>query len=244
MNWKITIAACIMACTTFAQATNNSEIPFYPTTPGVVMNYETKDNKGQVTEQTKDSIAAFSGDIKNGLAIVITSNPNSAEKLDITLKKPMLFKEGEVILDLGSLMTNTMQVALQASLLQAGASESDMEEMNKAIENTKVEGECRGMPLHPTIGMKLPDYEVNLKILFMNSKIKCTDRKITGQETITTAAGTYNCYIIEETVDVSTPGVRQKNTTKSWYARGIGPVKEEIYEKKKLVSTTELISIL
>lgn len=79
--------------------------------------------------------------------------------------------------------------------------------------------------------------------MWRNKKKKCYNRKVIGQETIKTGAGTFNCYIVEETVDVKMAGVNEKSTTKSWYARGIGIVKEETYEKKKLVQSRELISI-
>lgn len=74
-------------------------------------------------------------------------------------------------------------------------------------------------------------------------KKKCYNRKVIGQETIKTGAGTFNCYIVEKTVDVKLAGVSEKSSTKSWYARGIGIVKEETYKKKKLVQSREFISI-
>lgn len=242
MNWKITITACMLVCSTFVQATNKSEVPFYPTTPGVVMHYETRNSKGELIEQMKDSIATFSGDFNKGVAITM-SKVNKENMRSITLEKLMLFKEGEVIVDMASFMINAFKEGIRQSIAQHGASEEEVKEIEKAMEDIRIEGELRGMPLHPTIGMKLPDYSVSFEILFMSIKIQSTKRKITGEETIKTKAGTFDCYIVEETVEVSSSGASEKNTAKTWYARGIGQVRSETYQKKKLVSRTELTSI-
>lgn len=243
MNWKIITAACIMTCTTIAQASNKSEEAFYPTKPGVVMVFEVKDENGKITEQIKDSIISFSGDYNKGVVSATTSKHSSDDVPDIEIEKLILFREGETTLDLVSLTASAMKESIKVSMGSNSTSEEEEEEINKILSNMRIEGECRGIPLHPTVGMKLPSYSIMFKILFITTKIKSTDRKITGQETIKTKAGTFDCYIVEETVTIITAGTREKSKSKTWYARGIGPVKEETYKKKKLVRTNELIEI-
>lgn len=70
------------------------------------------------------------------------------------------------------------------------------------------------------------------------------ERKITGSEKLQTPAGTFYCFVIEETI--TSKAMMQKDVEKniSWYAYSIGLVKEETYDKKgRLVSTTLLNSI-
>ena len=70
------------------------------------------------------------------------------------------------------------------------------------------------------------------------------DRRIVGTETIQTAAGTFDCFIMEETLTMKAMMMKEVTKTRSWYAYGIGLVKEISYDKKgRLVSTLTLNEI-
>ena len=112
--------------------------------------------------------------------------------------------------------------------------------MRKLID---ISGEVRGIPRYPVIGA-LPDYEFVFKLSFVTMTVKGTERKITGKEKLTTPAGTFDCFIMEETVTTKAMMQKEVEKTVSWYAYGVGLVKENTYDKKgKLVSTTLLNSI-
>lgn len=243
MVTKIFIAAAIIAGTLSTRAFATTEEPFFPTKPGTVVEYEYKDATGNVAFVIADSITSFTGDFNDGKVTSIGSQRVNNNEQGISAEKTILLKQGEVIIDMASMMQSTIKEAMKLSLIEAGASEEEMKELDQVMENVKIEGECRGIPSKLATGMQLPDYTISLTILFVKSKIKCYDRKVIGQETIKTSAGTFDCYIVEETVDVKTMGVKEKSSTKSWYAHGIGIVKEETYEKKKLAQTRELVSI-
>ena len=73
------------------------------------------------------------------------------------------------------------------------------------------------------------------------SAVTGEERKITGSEKLQPPAGTFDCFVIEETI--TSKAMMQKDVEKniSWYAYGIELVKEETYDKKgRLVSTTLL----
>lgn len=57
-------------------------------------------------------------------------------------------------------------------------------------------------------------------------------RKVTGEETITTPAGTFDCIIFEQQSEVRVLGIKQKGITKTWYAKNVGDVKSEVYSLK------------
>ena len=98
-------------------------------------------------------------------------------------------------------------------------------------------GEPRGIPRHPQVG-KLPDYEFNFKVKIMGMKVTGEERKIIGRESIQTEAGLFDCFILEETVTIKAMMMTEVERTKSWYAYGIGLVKEISYDKNgKPVST-------
>ena len=58
--------------------------------------------------------------------------------------------------------------------------------------------------------MELPDYSIEIKIMFITSKMGCKDRKVIGRESVTTPAGTFDCYVIEETMTAKAMMVNEK----------------------------------
>jgi len=96
------------------------------------------------------------------------------------------------------------------------------------------------LPQNISVGMILNDASGNISlysngVLFSTMKITITNRKVVSIESVTTTAGTFNCYKITQdfnmettTMGVSFP-VNIKNS--EYYAAGIGSVKTESYDK-------------
>ena len=58
-----------------------------------------------------------------------------------------------------------------------------------------------------------------------------TDREVVGKETLTTPAGTFECFVISQSnVSKGMTGTI-KRTSKQWIAAGVGVVKTEDYKK-------------
>jgi hypothetical protein len=112
----------------------------------------------------------------------------------------------------------------------------------EVIEQTKSEfikksGETRGIPRYPKIG-KLPDYEFHIKISLISMKVIGDNRRIIGRENIQTKAGLFDCFILEETITRKSMMMKDVEKIKSWYAYGVGLVKEMTYDANgKLTST-------
>lgn len=103
------------------------------------------------------------------------------------------------------------------------------------------------MALYPNslqTGMTLPDATfatetstAGLPMMRVNITVK--NRKVEGQETITTPVGSFNCYKITYNsqmkliFNISMDGVE-------WFSPGVGVVKSESYRKGKLVGSTLL----
>ena len=153
------------------------------------------------------------------------------------------FVDGEVITDITATMEESLKEMVTQSLAASGASEEDMKEMGAVLDQTSVSGECRGIPADISEGMELPEYSAEVKLMFVKVKVSCKDRKVSGRETVTVPAGTFDCFVVEEQMTVKSMLMSEKNSMKTWYARGIGVVKEETWNKKKLVSVSELTAI-
>jgi hypothetical protein len=77
----------------------------------------------------------------------------------------------------------------------------------------------------------------------MNMTVDITNRKVNAKESITTPAGTFNCYAISSNSETKM-GLKMMFEIKEWVAEGMGVIKSETYNKNgKLMGYTELTSI-
>ena len=162
------------------------------------------------------------------------------------------FKDGEYMLDLRSGFEDFVFEGKIDSLTRVAVREKypdiTKEKEKEVFEKVrsefyKMSGETRGLPRNPEIG-KLPDFEFQCKMNIMSMKITGKDRRVVGKESIETGAGTFDCFIVEETIATKFMFMKDVEKTKSWYAYGIGLVKEITYDKSgKLISTMTLNEI-
>ena len=160
-----------------------------------------------------------------------------------TVKSVMFyrFKDGEFMADMGAMLSaDFFGDSIKESY--PDLTEEQVMEVLEEIKSrfAKVSGEIRGIPRNPKVG-KLPDYEFQFKFTIMNMKVVGEERRIVGTEKIQTEAGSYDCFIMEETISTKAFMMKETEKIKSWYAYGIGLVKEVTYDKNgKLISTMVL----
>jgi hypothetical protein len=114
----------------------------------------------------------------------------------------------------------------------------------------KAEGDFIEIPARPQVGQTLQGGQLKLKTLvngtenpMLNQTITVSNRKVEAIEKVTTSAGTFDCVKISEDLEFKT---LFKIQTKSvvWYAKGVGLVKSEAYNKKgNLIGYTELTAV-
>jgi len=99
-------------------------------------------------------------------------------------------------------------------------------------------------PSDLSVGKTLPDASMNMTISMagMNMTISTviTDRKVTGKEKVTTPAGTFDCYVMTYNTTVNSMGMNTEMSSKQWFAKGIGMVKQEDSRKGKIQNMSEL----
>lgn len=210
--------------------------------------YLEMDGNGATTATIVYSVDSMTGDAVNGSAKVkleSAGKQSSEETMGSFIYYK--FKDGEFMIDMNAFFEEDVLGEFIDAAAGAEGIEATEEEKKKAIEEIRklieVSGELRGIPRYPVIGA-LPDYEFVFKLSFVTMTVKGTERKISGKEKLTTPAGTFDCFIMEETVTTKAMMQKEVEKTVSWYAYGVGLVKENTYDKKgKLVSTTLLNSI-
>jgi hypothetical protein len=204
---------------------SESEFVFFPMKKGAVQVFATKDAKGKIIGQTRNTIKEITGS-KNAFAIVYESESLDAKGNPTNKDNPLIFTYRIVIKD--------------------GIMYLDMKEMFGAIEGlngVQASGTTMKIPSNLTVGQTLDDAAVKVKIGFINCSAVTTERTCLAIEDITVEAGTFNCYKVSQKTNATAMGIKSEVTTLIWYAKGAGAVKSETYDKKgKLQSTQELIS--
>ena len=216
--------------------------------------YIETDNKGKQTATIYNSVESIEGDGVDGKIKVLVEEIPVASPKDISTSFNFYrFKDGEFMVDMISgIEDNLFEGKSLDSLIHSTIKDKypDLPEDTKkeVIEKTKsqylnISGDTRGIPRYPKVG-KLPDYEFHFKMSIMSMRVSGTERRIVGTETLQTPAGSFDCFILEETITTKITIVKDVERVKSWYADGIGLVKEITYDKNgNLISTMILNGI-
>ena len=215
--------------------------------------YVETDSNGKRIATIYNSVESLVGNAVNGkLKLRVEEVPVATPKDTIKSFSFYRFKDGEFIADIFTgLEDNLFEGKLDNQInntIQEKYPDLSEEEKMDLVEKVKsnfynISGEMRGMPRYPKTG-KLPDYEFNCKVSIVSMKVIGEDRKIVGRESIRTDAGLFDCFILEETITTRSMMMKDVEKIKSWYAYGIGLVKEITCDKNgKLVSTMILNEI-
>ncbi len=115
-------------------------------------------------------------------------------------------------------------------------------DMEMEMSGTNIE-----FPNNLDVGQTLKDANLkmtmNMSGIKMNMSINMLNRKVDAKESITTVAGTFDCFAISYNTEMKM-GMKINYKIKEWIAKGVGVVKSETYNKKgKLMGYSELTSI-
>ena len=209
--------------------------------------YIETDNKGKHIATIYNSVESIDGDGVNGsIKLRVEEIPVTAPKDTVKSFMFYSFKDGEYMVDLYAGFEDYIFEGKLDSLVHKTIKENytdlSEEKKNEVIKEVKSEfiktsGEIRGIPRYPKVG-KLPDYEFHFKVSIISMKVLGKERSIVGTERIQTEAGSFDCFILEETITTKAMMISDVEKTRSWYAYGIGLVKEVTYDKKgNLIST-------
>ncbi len=219
---------------------------FFVPDPGTARwSYQKTDAKGKHISDEYYSVESMSGDAVNGsvklkVKEVMATTPSDT----LTTMVFYRFRNGEFFVDMNAFFEDDILSSFVTEAADSENTEITEEQKKKVIEELKnqikISGDIKGIPQYPQVG-NLPDFDCQLKFTFINMKVAGEQRKITGKEIIQTPAGTFDCFIMEETITTKVMIHKETERNVSWYAYGIGLVKEATYDKKgKLLSVTTL----
>lgn len=193
--------------------------PFFPTKKGMVLEYADKNSKGKI--QSYSIITIQEVDYVDEANMTVTYK---LETLD-EKKNPVL-------------MIDALKVKIEEGYVHFDPTSN----MGQIMEGMEIKGRGIILPSDIKTGDKLDDY--NISVAAMAMEVNCTNINVTANENIDVDGTSYDCFKVETAVNSKVVFLKTQGTTSVWYARGIGDVKTETYDKKgKLLSSKELISV-
>ena len=232
-NKKVIVFSLFLIAVLFSVKLPAQDCKFYfPTEKGTMLEMANYDKKGKVTGYTSQKI--IDKKEEDGAQIVI-------------------FEQSAADKNRENMTTQTMQVKCQDGKFYVGLNNYfenmglGQYEEDPAME-VVIDGDELYFPSELKEGEQLPDGTITAKVMtggmpLMTMTVHILDRKVGPKESVTTPAGTFECYRISQDVELKTI-MRIKTSETSWMADGIGIVKTEHYDKKgKLTDYSELIRI-
>ena len=215
---KITLLLTAALFAVNASFGQNNCSKFYPMEEGSSFQYTNYDRKGK-TEGTVDY--KISKVTTGGTAVNATYNMTFTDKKGKNLfesEYDISCENGTVRIDFNSLFPSQM-------LQQYSEMDIEMD-----ISGTDIE-----LPNDLSVGQELDDANVSIAMsmagINMNTTVDQTNRKVAKKESVTVAAGTFDCYLVTETNVSKTMGATIEMESKLWLAEGVGMVKQETYKK-------------
>lgn len=191
-----------------------AQAPYCCLTKGTVMTYADYDAKGNVTGTTTTTYKD----------VTMISN----QDYDVVMETTMSTGGTETT------METTMQVRNGSAMISMGEGSIDL---------TATDPELLRIPNKLAVGYKLPLGDMYVDLGGFRVKSTITENEIVDREEVATPAGTFKCYVLQQTSEGRVMGIKSETTQKIWYARGIGMVKQETYSKGKLFSSSMLTSV-
>lgn len=204
---------------------------FFPTKEGTVLVYKVFDKKDKESSTFRYTVKKIE---TNGNDMDITYLIESRDPKD-----KLVFNDEITIQKKGEMLYMDMSNFINKAAFQQNG------EIPAEIQVT---GNNMELPSNPKSGDALPDANIvmTMKLGFVNMQMssQVTNRNVEAIEEVTVKAGTFTAYKFSSEVNSSSMGMKFKSANVDWYAKGVGLIKTESYDKNgKLQSRTELIEI-
>lgn len=221
-NFKIIITCILTLILTNSITAQDNCSSFYPFEEAVTF---------QITNYSKNNRVAAITDF-----LVTDASSNFA-----TFKSFLRDKDGEVLNEATFTMSceNDGIVVDMESLLNPQLLDN-YRDFETEISGTKIV-----IPNNLQVGQELPDASmtmlVNMSGINLRMEVSMTDRTVVDRETVTTSAGTFDCYVIGYTNTINM-GMNRTTTAKQWISKGVGMVKQEDYNRRGRVTSSSLLT--
>lgn len=189
---------------------------YFPVNSGAFIEMKNYDAKGKLTGTSQQTILAVEP-LVDGLSLKVKSDQfDNKDKLTFSQELGMRCEKGVFYMDMKNFLDpNTM---------------GGMKDMEMTIDGVDLE-----YPSVLQVGQMLKDGDIKMNFMsggmtIMSMSVKMYNRKVEAVESITTPAGTFECFKLTYDMDVKSI---MKMTIKAtqWVAKNVGTVKTESYDK-------------
>lgn len=185
--------------------------PYYDIEEGTLYEITSYDHKDKVSGRTVSKIDSFEETSDGWKALIDFKTYDKKDELIIENDDiEMTCADGVIEMD--------MQRFMPAQMIES------FKEMNFQMDIDNVQ-----LPSELNVGDQLDDGSITMTgDIPMTISIKIENRKVEAKETITTPAGTFDCYKISYDVNMKTV-MNQSSKGVEWIAKDVGVVKSESY---------------
>ncbi len=229
---KLSLTLLLLIC--FAINAFSQCSTFFPLKENVRYEYELFDKKEKLSGRMAHTIKNVSGS-DNDMKATLYQELFDIKKGDKISSSELEWecKDGVLHFDMKS-MNLTMDNAQQMNMSEGGM-------------NLEVTGDELDLPSNLDVGQSLKDVTYSIKmtmgtLTLMNRTFLVKDRKVESQESVSTPAGTFDCY----KVTYLTTDDKGRNAIRSavWYAKDSGLIKSENYsDGGKLTNRQVLVKL-
>ncbi len=218
----------ILLCTISLWATSqncDTYVPFNKGTTWELSSYNPKGKLESKATQKIEEVSDHNGGLKASVSQVIV---DKKDKPVTNSKYDMTCKGGQFEVSIQSITSAEMMQSFQGM-------------------EVDVDADDIVFPDNMAPGQKLNDGKMTIKVGggtpgmgMLNMTVFVTNRACEKKESVTTPAGTFDCYVVSYDCEMKTI-VSIKAKAREWYAKGVGMVKSETYNKNgKLTGYTVL----
>ena len=216
----ILIALFLINFSSFAQSECKA---YYPFEEGIKFEITNYDKKGKKEGMVKYHVSK----VENNVATIETIIFDNKDKEVTTMSYNVMCDGNKVSIDFKSLMNPEMF--------------KQYKDMEMEFTGTNIE-----LPNELQVGQRLNDANMNMAMnmggMTMNMSINMLNRTVDKKETITTPAGTFECFALSYDSEMKM-GMKISFKIKEWLAEGVGMIRNESYNNNgKLMGYSELTS--
>lgn len=228
MKTKSTILGLLLAVAPFLVKAQNCDA-FFPYKKGMVIEQQSFNPKNKLTGTVKQKVTDVTNTAKGKQVDFASEYFDAKGKLVGSSNFSITCKNGVITVD----MRNYLDAKSKESF--SGA--------NVTMEGTPLE-----MPSNLSAGMTLPEGTLIMKMqmgdspipMNMDMNMRIFDRKVEGTESVTTPAGTFNCFKLSQSVEMKMMFTVSAKSIE-FYSKEFGMVRSESYDSKgKLTGYTVL----
>ncbi len=231
MKNLILIIAMLLA---FSAAKSEKCDLYFPQEPGTSLVYHNYDEDGDLT-----SITVYK----------ITGKEKTADGLKISVELKMY--EDEDMDEEDAIVSNMVFYCKDGNFywdMKAFVNSQSFESLRETDMEIKIDSDDLAFPSDLSVGQELPDGKITMSVKSMFMTMEFTtiikDRKVEAKESVTTQAGTFNCYKISQITFVKAMMSETEMKSLSWTAENYGIIKSETYDEDgDLQSSMKLVEI-